>query len=208
MDPIWPEVEIEINALCDGDLDSPIKFSILDQDSNGDTDPMGDFEVSVNGLISSTASGDVVNLSKYGRHIGSILVLGAELVGYENPRKQAMEVMEATANVVLAKADAEAKSQVAATAVEEAEEAKATTEENEQEVNVLAEELTEAEATASAAEEAAKEAAEAAADQTVEGILTFQFSGKHLINTEGIFRKPDPFFVIQKANESDGEIDW
>uniref|UniRef100_A0A7R9W1G7 C2 domain-containing protein n=1 Tax=Pseudictyota dubia TaxID=2749911 RepID=A0A7R9W1G7_9STRA len=144
---------------------------------------------------------------------GNVLVLVAELVDYVNPVEVGHAAIEASALVMKAEVDSESKSEKAARALEKAEEARAEAEkaraeadEKESQTQELAEQLADAEKAAEDAKAAAQNAADEAASQPVAGVIKFKLRGEKLKNTEGLFRKPDPFFALQKPKE-DGD-DW
>lgn len=56
LNPAWPTARIPIMALCNGDIDRPLRIAIMDWDSSGTHHPMGVVDTSVRGLLSSAGS--------------------------------------------------------------------------------------------------------------------------------------------------------
>mmetsp|Transcript_56261 Transcript_56261/g.168458 ORF Transcript_56261/g.168458 Transcript_56261/m.168458 type:complete len:536 (-) Transcript_56261:163-1770(-) len=207
LNPNWSELEIQLKDLCDGDLNAPLTFVIYDYDPDNSDDFMGKFERSVNGLLSAASSDDAFDLNKNGKIAGSVLILMAELIDYVNPVDVGRAAIEAAAVALKSRAYFESTSEAAARALEKAETACAVADEKESHSQELAEELADAEKAAADAKDTAKEAADEADSQPVAGTLNFELKGKKLKNTEGLFRKPDPFFAIQKPSGESGEWD-
>ena len=44
LSPTWEPATVDVNALCDGDLDRKIQVAIFDWESDGKHDSMGQFE--------------------------------------------------------------------------------------------------------------------------------------------------------------------
>mmetsp|Transcript_29284 Transcript_29284/g.67248 ORF Transcript_29284/g.67248 Transcript_29284/m.67248 type:complete len:372 (+) Transcript_29284:94-1209(+) len=57
VNPKWDEALVSVDTICRGDLDRPIKISVFDYSKKGNYKPMGSFETSINGLISSKNTG-------------------------------------------------------------------------------------------------------------------------------------------------------
>lgn len=202
LDPVWPEIEIQLDELCGGDLDGLLSFIIYDHDPEGSDDFMGKFQRSVNGLLSTAASGDEIDVNKNGKEAGNAFILGAELVGYVNPVDVGRVAIEAAATAVHAKDEYEAESAAAAAALEKAQKARATADEKSAHAQDLADQLADAEKAAVDAKAVAQKAADDAASLPATGTLALKLKGEKLKNTEGLFRKPDPFFALQKQSEA------
>jgi Copine/C2 domain len=57
LNPVWPEVVIDVLSLGDGNLNHPIKICIFDHEKDGNHDLLGETLVSVNRLIDSSTEG-------------------------------------------------------------------------------------------------------------------------------------------------------
>lgn len=84
--PVWNEASLDVEGICNGDLDRAIKVVIWDHRRSGKHKHMGEFETSLNGLIHAKeldANGDVVSFPvfKYEKSIGSCEVVKAMVVG-------------------------------------------------------------------------------------------------------------------------------
>mmetsp|Transcript_68023 Transcript_68023/g.100953 ORF Transcript_68023/g.100953 Transcript_68023/m.100953 type:complete len:587 (+) Transcript_68023:90-1850(+) len=99
LNPTWREAKVDLAILCDGKLASPIRIRIYDFEKKGDHELMGEFETSVEGLISArafAAGGDVndtesaaaFNVTKKGRDAGQIFVMRADISGVEEPAEE------------------------------------------------------------------------------------------------------------------------
>ena len=53
LNPVWPVSRIPMTALCNGDMDRPIKIEIWDHESSGRHQYMGCIETTVRGLVDS-----------------------------------------------------------------------------------------------------------------------------------------------------------
>ena len=49
--PVWNDATLDIEAICNGDLDRAIKIIIWDHRRSGKHKHMGEFETTINGLI-------------------------------------------------------------------------------------------------------------------------------------------------------------
>ena len=82
LSPTWPHSTISIQALCNGDIDRPIRITIMDWDKDGGHDNMGSVVTSVRGLVDSRgAPFDVVEEKKQSKkgykNSGTLTVLNA-----------------------------------------------------------------------------------------------------------------------------------
>ena len=85
LNPKWEPVKINLDLLCQLDLDKPIRISIYDWEESGKHNPMGHFETTVNDILQAKASkrGDKWDLSKAfttvadGKDMGKIVVVDA-----------------------------------------------------------------------------------------------------------------------------------
>lgn len=90
LSPIWEDVTIELSTLCGGDLNLPILVTVFDHESSGKHKAMGQFESSVNGLVSACTRGSedlskAIKLRHKGKATGDILVLKADVSDFESP---------------------------------------------------------------------------------------------------------------------------
>jgi len=92
LNPKWEPVTIDVNQLCDGDLDKPIMITVWDWEKSGKHTPMGNFETTVNAMLrvvmpggnDSTKSLDTkkaFQLKRRGKHFGLIVVTAASISG-------------------------------------------------------------------------------------------------------------------------------
>jgi len=204
LSPVWPETEIHIKDLCDGNLDGRMKFLIYDHDHDGSHDFMGSFERSVNGILLANSSNSVININKNGHTVGDVHIVSAELIDYVDPRHVGRNAINLAVAAMRTKAEADKKSAEAAKAYKMAEDAQVTAEAKEAEATGVAEQLAEAETAEADAKSALKEFADEVASQEFGGTFSFKLRGEKLKDIE-FFGKSDPFFVIQKPAEADGK---
>jgi hypothetical protein len=86
LDPSWNDATIELSTLCDGDLSKPIQIVVYDYEGSGKHVLMGQFETTVNDLLSASTGGTenmdkAITLKRKGKETGKILVLKAEVAG-------------------------------------------------------------------------------------------------------------------------------
>jgi hypothetical protein len=81
LNPDWPEFSLDIARLCEGDLDKPIQITVWDFEKSGKHKPMGAFETSVNGLITSQKRDSGFVLMQKGKDLGKIIVEHALVEG-------------------------------------------------------------------------------------------------------------------------------
>ena len=84
--PLWNHAELDIEAVCNGDLDRSIKIVIWDHRRSGKHKHMGEFETSVAGLLNAKEmedSGEVVSfeVNRHEKSIGSCEVVKASIIG-------------------------------------------------------------------------------------------------------------------------------
>jgi len=102
LDPEWKEVVIDLGILCGGNLDLPILFSVFDHESSGKHKPMGELEVTVNGLVTTFQRNDALKLKQKGKDTGMIHVLKADVSGVDTIGNQ-MAGMSISAPVTVQK---------------------------------------------------------------------------------------------------------
>lgn len=81
LNPVWKEATIDLSVLCGGDLDLPLRISVFDHESSGKHKPMGEFDTTVNGMISAANRNEPLKLKHKGKECGSIFVLKANVSG-------------------------------------------------------------------------------------------------------------------------------
>jgi len=81
--PEWEEDIIDIDTLCDGDFNLPLRLSIYHHRSNGNHELVGEIDTSVNNIISAKKSGSNLEMKKNGAITGSILIEEASMTGIE-----------------------------------------------------------------------------------------------------------------------------
>lgn len=65
LNPVWKPVKIPMGALCNGDLDRPLKIEVMDFEKNGKHDSMGTLQTSVRAMLTSNGAGiDVIEEDK------------------------------------------------------------------------------------------------------------------------------------------------
>eukprot|EP00934_Nitzschia_sp_Nitz4_P009005 Nitzschia sp. Nitz4//scaffold60_size111251//75778//78153//NITZ4_004156-RA/size111251-augustus-gene-0.115-mRNA-1//1//CDS//3329555591//8995//frame0 len=84
--PVWTEAQMDLEAVCNGDLDRAIKIVIWDHRRSGKHKHMGEFETTVSGLLKAKemdANGEVVSFTvcKHEAAIGSCEVIKAVILG-------------------------------------------------------------------------------------------------------------------------------
>lgn len=87
--PLWNQAQLDIEAVCNGDLDRAIKIIIWDHRRSGKHKHMGEFETSVAGLLNAKDledGGEVVSFQvhKHEKSIGSCEVVRASIIGGTN----------------------------------------------------------------------------------------------------------------------------
>jgi len=80
LDPKWGPATIDVNALCDGDLDRRLQVAIFDHEGDGRHDSMGVFETTVNGLLKA-AGASTFTSKKGSKSMGMIAVDECKITG-------------------------------------------------------------------------------------------------------------------------------
>jgi len=84
LSPKWEPATIDVNELCDGDLDRRLQVAIFDHESSGKHQTMGTFETTVNDLVK--AAGNTTFTPKKGsKSYGTIAVAECKITGAESP---------------------------------------------------------------------------------------------------------------------------
>ena len=89
LSPNWKEGQMELSIICGGDLDLPLLVKIYDYESKGDHVLMGQFETSVNGLLSASTDGSqdagkAITIKKGSKDTGKVFVMNASVSGVGN----------------------------------------------------------------------------------------------------------------------------
>ena len=96
LNPRWKPAEINLDLLCQLDLDKPLRISIFDWEESGRHNPMGHFVTSVNRLLRSKAERkggkwDVtkafITKSEDGEEFGKLVVVDVSVEDYGNDAK-------------------------------------------------------------------------------------------------------------------------
>uniref|UniRef100_A0A7S2PR51 C2 domain-containing protein n=1 Tax=Skeletonema marinoi TaxID=267567 RepID=A0A7S2PR51_9STRA len=81
LNPKWEPASIDVNVLCDGDLNKRIQVAVYDHEKKGKHNPMGAFDTTVNELVKSV--GGKFELKKGSKTYGTIAVDECKIVGAE-----------------------------------------------------------------------------------------------------------------------------
>ncbi|CAB9522457.1 Copine-6 [Seminavis robusta] len=90
LNPVWEEMDLNVNKLCQGDRTAPILIAVYDWEKSGKHRSMGSFETNVKALMASVVPdgmGKKVDISKAyslvksGKDYGKIVVTGATITG-------------------------------------------------------------------------------------------------------------------------------
>ncbi len=79
LNPKWEPASIDVNALCDGDLNRRIQVAVFDHEKNGKHNTMGAFDTTVNELVKSV--GGKFSLKKGSKTYGTISVDECKIIG-------------------------------------------------------------------------------------------------------------------------------
>lgn len=104
--PVWNEAQLDIEAICNGDLDRAIKIIIWDHRRSGKHKHMGEFETTINGLLNAKemdANGENVSftVSKHEKGVGFCEVMKAAILGGVNG-KASTRPSQAPSNIQVA----------------------------------------------------------------------------------------------------------
>lgn len=83
LNPKWEPATIDVNALCDGDLDRRLQVAIFDHESSGKHETMGTFETTVNELLKA-AGRSTFTPKKGSKSYGTISVDECKITGAES----------------------------------------------------------------------------------------------------------------------------
>lgn len=84
--PIWNDATLDLEAICNGDLDRSMKVVLWDHRRSGKHKHMGEFETTVQGLLNAKeldANGEIVSftVTKHERALGCCEVVKAMIIG-------------------------------------------------------------------------------------------------------------------------------
>jgi hypothetical protein len=83
LNPEWNEAAVELSVLTEGDLDRPITISIYDHESKGNHTPMGEVEITVNGLKAAADHRKPLIVKNKGKDAGELYILKADVAGVD-----------------------------------------------------------------------------------------------------------------------------
>lgn len=89
--PVWKETQLDIEAICNGDLDRAMKINIWDHRRGGRHRHMGEFETTINGLLhakemDANGEGAPFEVRKHEKTVGFCEVKRAAIIGGSNGR--------------------------------------------------------------------------------------------------------------------------
>jgi len=201
--PTWDAHSVELDALCGNDMSAFLRIAVLDEDSNGSKDFLGQAVLSVNKMLELSSSKETVGLVKGGRSTqGSLVVKEATLLPQEHVSREAAMAIQAAMEALVNSVD-EVQANAAKTAKAAAEAQKKAESANEQ-ADALAKTASEAAAKQGQAhqalvdaDKATEQATEAAKQNPCSGSLRLQLAAKNLPDTDLGFRnKTDPIYEI------------
>ena len=79
LNPDWKETAIDLAILCGGNPDLPLLLSVFDYESSGKHKPMGELQVSVNGLVAASQRNEALKLQQKGKVTGMVHVVKANM---------------------------------------------------------------------------------------------------------------------------------
>mmetsp|Transcript_29570 Transcript_29570/g.60175 ORF Transcript_29570/g.60175 Transcript_29570/m.60175 type:complete len:680 (+) Transcript_29570:384-2423(+) len=91
LNPTWEPVTVDVNQLCDGDLDRKVQVAIFDFEGDGKHESMGLFETSVNELVKAAADKKSFTPKKGSKSYGTISVDECKITGAESPAGQVID---------------------------------------------------------------------------------------------------------------------
>lgn len=91
--PVWNDSTMDLEAVCNGDLDRAMKIILWDHRRSGRHKHMGEFETTVNGLLNAKeldTNGEIVSFAvkKHDNEVGSCEVMKASIIGGTTPGRQ------------------------------------------------------------------------------------------------------------------------
>lgn len=84
LNPVWDLACADMNLLCKGDLNVPIKISVFDYESKGKHKIIGEVEISTNRLLSASGEKQNFDIRKTGKKTGQIYVTSAFIESSES----------------------------------------------------------------------------------------------------------------------------
>jgi len=164
LSPLWPETDIDMKGLCDGDFDLPLRLQVYDHERDGNHDIMGFLITSINQLLSADREQGIElrDPPTDSQKMGDIYVEHAELVGGSvDSKKEAQNFMQVVAVALKTRSDAIDKQEEVEALRETVVQATAAALAAQMEAEKKAQELVEAEQTLALAIAAAETAEEA-----------------------------------------------
>ncbi|KAL7506970.1 hypothetical protein ACHAXN_004180 [Cyclotella atomus] len=81
LSPSWEPATVDVNTLCDGDLNRKIQVAIYDHESDGKHQSMGQFETTVNALLKAAEQKTTFTPKKGSKDMGTIQVNQCKITG-------------------------------------------------------------------------------------------------------------------------------
>jgi Copine/C2 domain len=90
LNPIWEDMDLNLNTLCQGDRTAPILIAVYDWEKSGKHKSMGSFETNVKALMASVVPDSMgkpvdiskaYSLTKSGKDYGKVVITGATVIG-------------------------------------------------------------------------------------------------------------------------------
>ena len=85
LSPIWTPAILDVEAICNGDLETSMKVIVYDHRKRGQHKVMGEFETTVQGFLHAQEDRDAMDLGfqlcKHDKRVGIVQVLEATLIG-------------------------------------------------------------------------------------------------------------------------------
>jgi hypothetical protein len=81
LNPTWNEVQLDLESICNGDLDRSMKIILWDHRRSGKHKHMGEFETTVHGLIAAKNDEIGFQVFKHEKALGTCEVITADVMG-------------------------------------------------------------------------------------------------------------------------------
>lgn len=78
LNPMWNEVDLDLEATCNGDLDRAMKVMVWDNRRGGKHKTMGEFETTMRGFLEAKLADEEFALMKVDKEMGFVVVTRAE----------------------------------------------------------------------------------------------------------------------------------
>jgi methyl-accepting chemotaxis protein len=203
LNPTWDPTYFDLDALCGGDMDAPLRVTVLDKDKGDATEYIGEVLLSVNQMLSQQQQ-PIGLVNKNGQPTkGTVIVQQATLLPQEFVSQKVKKTLEAVVGALEGleevKARAEEKTQAAKLATEKAATAQKQSDSRHQQLEAAAFAQEQAKTKLAELEQATKQASEAAKERECTGKLQFQLRAEDLPDTDGGIRlrnKTDPIYEM------------